>query len=65
MKDYRPLLSNVAILIEELVDLRGGGSGDPLAGDFSYDLEETQELLEGVNEMFNEIDYEVEGHERF
>lgn len=59
MKDYRPLLSDVCIVLEEYADhTRYGGNS-------TYSADELDELVEKVTEMFNEIDYEVEGGERF
>lgn len=60
MKDYRPLLSNVLILLEELHDDRVFAGGK-----YSYGQDEAEALIDDLNTMFGEIDAEVEDGERF
>lgn len=60
MKDYRPLLSNVATLLDDLAFIWD----ESLARECGYDKEEVEALASGVTDLFNEIDAEVEGGER-
>lgn len=59
MKDYRPLLSDVAILVEDVaVYLERDLQDDQL--ETAYSSEEVRELLEKINEMFGDIDDEYD-----
>lgn len=57
MKDYRPLLSDVLIFLEAVLDEGRCPS--------SYTYEELENLISKATDMFNEVDMEVEGGERF
>lgn len=57
MKDYRPLLSDILIFMEQVLDEGKWPS--------SYTEEEVEDMISKGTDMFNEIDYEVEGGERF
>lgn len=70
MKDYRPLLSEILNFLEEVQDsaaIEALSDIDPEYGGFkfSYTPQELETLVARTNDMFNEIDYEVEGGERF
>ena len=59
MKDYRPLLSDVAGLVEQVIlQLEHPGV---IEVEGTYEIEEVQRILDGLNEMFNEIDDELGG----
>lgn len=57
MKDYRPVLADILILLEQVLD-EGKWPG-------AYTEEEVEKLIEKGTDMFNELDSEVEGGERF
>jgi len=57
MKDYRPLLGNLATLLEDIDDyLRRPLQDDQLDTDFS--IEDVGKLLEGVDDLYNEFEEE-------
>ena len=57
MKDYRPLLGNLATLLEDIDDyLRRPLQDDQLDTDFS--VEDVGKLLEGVDDLYNEFEEE-------
>lgn len=59
MRDYRPLLSNVAILVEDVEDyLLNPLQDDQLDTDFS--LEDVKRMLEGITDMFNDFEEEYD-----
>lgn len=64
MKDYRPLLSNVANLLDDITErwTRTEPIADALLG---WSFEDVSALANDVTDMFNEIDMEIEGGERF
>jgi hypothetical protein len=62
MKDYRPLLSNVANLLDSLVDHKWSETEE---AHYGYTEEEVIALANDVTEMFNEMDTELEGGERY
>lgn len=57
MKDYRPLLSNVAIILEDLSD----NFSEALGLQLNITEDDLTELVFDINEMFNEIDEEFNG----
>ena len=60
VKDYRPLLSDIATLLEDVVDyMERDLQDDQLQTDFTH--AEVQKLLDGLNEMFGELDEEYDG----
>lgn len=60
MKDHRPLLSNVATLLDDLTLVWDKS----LERECGYDKEEVEAMASGVTDLFNEMDAEVEGGER-
>lgn len=57
MKDYRPILSDAAALVEQVVlQLEHPGV---IEVEGNYEVEEVQRILDGLNDMFNQIDDEL------
>jgi len=55
MKDYRPLLSDVADFVENVLDAE---EAHPRFWTLSYSRLEMQMLLDKINDMFVEVDNE-------